>query len=237
MIRVEELLNEFELKLNSLGRQDNQNIFLENQLVFLNNAQITWVKSKLNQNNIYKIGYEGMRKRIDDLQVLKINHHKLISTRGKNLRYIDYVSSLDIDDYMFYVSSYGVATSKDKCKDTVSINLVKEGELDSLYYNENYSPSFFWREALATIGNNTLYVYTNDEFIMNEVYLTYLRYPKRIDKEGYVRLDGTDSVNQDCELPEYAKNDIVDIAVKYAAQSTDNVAQAQFAKEREFNNE
>jgi hypothetical protein len=59
-----------------------------------------------------------------------------------------------------------------------------------------------------------------------------LRYPKSIDSEGYIKINGTDSVNQDCELPYYAKSDILDLASKFAAQSTDNQAQAAFAEDR-----
>ena len=236
MIKVDELLYEFELRINQLDRQDNQNIFLENKLIHLNNAQISWVKSKLNPNNIYKIGYEGMRKRIDDLQVLKVNNKKLTLRLGNNKKYLNYEASLDIEDYMFYQAAY-LEASKGSCNNTISVNLIKEGQVSVLYYNENYQPSYFWMETIATIGNNTLYVYYTEDFSIDNVYLTYLRKPKKIDKEGYVNFDGTDSVNQDCELPEYAKSDILDIAVGYAAMATDNQLQAQFAKLREQNNE
>lgn len=238
MISVDELIYEFELKLNSLDREDNQNIALENKLIFLNNARITWVKSKLNQNNIYKIGYEGFRKRIDDLQVLKVNNYKLGVKKTDNLRHIGYESDLkSIKDYMFYINSYVLATSSKKCESTISVNLIKEGELESMYFNDLYKPSFKWRDTLGTMGNNKLYVYTDSDFTIKNTYITYLRTPNKIDKAGYVHLDGSDSKDVNCELPEYAKNDIVDIAVKHAAEATNNQLQTQFAKERESNNE
>lgn len=238
MIKVDDLLYEFELKLNKISREDNQNIPLENKIIFLNEAQITWIKSKLNQNNIYKIGYEGFRKRIDDLQVLKVNNYKISKIeKTDNIRHLSYQSEIDIPGYMFYINSYVEAKYKKCSTATLNVNLIKEGELETLYYDNFYSPSYRWRETLGTIGDNKIYTYTDGTFTIESLYLTYLRYPKLIDKEGYVRLDGTDSVSQDSELPEYAKNDIVDIAVKYAAQSTDNQLQTQMAKEREINNE
>ena len=75
-------------------------------------------------------------------------------------------------------------------------------------------------------------MYTDGKFTVEKVYVTYLRYPLDIDVEGYVKFDGTNSLNQNSELPEYAKADIVDLAVKFAAQSTDNQAQAVFAEDR-----
>jgi hypothetical protein len=237
MISVDELIYEFELKLNSLDRQDNQLIAMENKLIYLNNAQDTWIKSKLNPNNIYKAGYESFRKRIDDLQVLKVNDEKLTVTKTENARYIGYKGTLtDIIDYSFYVSSYAKVKRKD-CVTTIEVDLIKEGELETKYFNDNYSPSLEWRYTLATIGNNNIYVYTDDKFEIQEVRLTYLRQPKKIDKLGYVKLDGSNSIDQDCELPSYAKNDIVDLAVKYAAQSLGDQLQVQMAKEREQNNE
>jgi hypothetical protein len=77
-----------------------------------------------------------------------------------------------------------------------------------------------------------LTVYTDGKFTIEQVYITYLRYPLSIDVQGYVKFDGSNSVNQNCELPEYAKPDIVDLAVKFAAQSNDNQAQAVFAEDR-----
>lgn len=237
MISVDELLYEFELKLNSLDREKNQNIPLENKIVFLNNAQVAWIKSRLNPNNVLKIGYEGVRKRIDDLQKLKINNKKLQLSSSNNERFIGIDGELSsVSDYMFYISSFAKAKTK-TCSATVGINLIKEGELETLYYNENFKPSFKWRDTIATIGSDKLHVYTNGEFVIEDIRLTYLRKPLNIDAEGYVKLDGTDSVNQDCELPEYAKNDIVDIAVRYAAQATGDMMQVQMAKERESNNE
>lgn len=237
MIKTSDLIYEFELKLNSLDRQDNQNIFLENKLIHLNNAQIAWIKSKLNQNNVFKTGYEGIRKRIDDLQVLKVNNKLLKLSKGGNQRYHNFYGDLTpVTDYMFYLSCFAKAKYK-TCSDTIGVNLVKEGELEVLYYDENNSPSYKWRETLATLGDNKIYVYTDNKFEISEIRLTYLRTPKQMDQEGYVKPDGSQSINQDCELPEYAKNDILDLAVKYAAQATDNMIQTQFAIERENKNE
>lgn len=237
MILKDELLYEFELKINKIARQDNQNIPLEDKIFFLNQAQITWVKSKVGINNIYKIGYEGFRKRIDDLQVLKINNYKMDVFKTDNKRYLGYESNIaGVDNYMYYISAYADCDYKG-CNSTLGVNLIKEGELEVLYFDTNYQPSFKWRETIATMGSNKMYTYTDGTFDIKNVYLTYLRHPLKIDSEGYVKLDGNDSVNQDCELPEYAKNDIVDLAVKFAAQSTDNILQSQVAKERELNNE
>ena len=232
MINVEELIYEFKLMINKVNRQDNVDIPVEDIIVYLNRAQLSWIKTKINPNNVYKVGYESIEKRIDDLQVLKKSSVRLSPIKTNDLFYTGFSCSLeDVADYMFYVSSYCVAKKQD-CKKNLTIDLVRQGDLHNMYVDANFSPSFEWRSTLATIGDNKLYIYNNEEFTIENVYLTYLRYPQNIDIEGYTKLDGTLSNNVNCELPEYAKGDIVDLAVKFAAQSNDNQIQAVFAEDR-----
>ena len=232
MIAVHDLVYEFKLMLNKVNRQDNVDVPIEDILVYLNRAQLAWIKTKINPNNIYKAGYDSIRKRIDDLQRLKVDNLALTPVKTNDLLYLGFDCSIDsLKDYMFYLSSYAVAKKK-KCEETITIDLVKHGDLSTRYLDANFSPSFEWRTTLATLGDNKLTVYSGENFSIQKVFLTYLRYPKVIDMEGYTKLDGTNSVDVDCELPEYAKPDIVDLAVKFAAQSNDNQAQAVYAEDR-----
>lgn len=232
MIPVDELVYEFKLMINKVNRQDNVDIPIEDIILYLNRAQITWIKSKINPNNVYKVGYEAIRKRIDDLQILKKSNIRLRPQKTNDARFIGFECPLDeAENYMFYVSSYCIA-KKAKCKKTISVDLIRQGELETRYYDVNFSPSFEWRSALATLGDNKLYVYTGEEFGIESVFITYLRYPNQIDIQGYIKMDETDSTNVNCELPYYAKTDIVDLAVKFAAQSNDNQIQAAFADNR-----
>jgi len=236
MIKVDELIYEFDLLVNKRGREDNISIPLGDKIVFLNQAQISWIKNKIGQNNVYRRGYESSRKRIDDLQVLKVNDFPLKVKKSKELSYQSFYSSLkDAPDYMFYVTSHSIA-KKNECQDSIYNNLVREGELKTHYYDVNYNPSFEWRETLTTIGNDNIYVYTDGSFDILSIHLTYLRYPSKIDYEGYVKLDGTSSTTVDCELPEYAKQDIVDLAVKFATHAVENFPMAQAAENRIIKN-
>jgi len=232
MIPVEELIYEFKLTLNKVNRQDNIDIPIEDIIVYLNKAQVSWIKTKINPNNVYKVGYDSIRKRIDDLQILKVSNVPLKPNKTNDLFHVGFDCPLkDAANYMFYISSYAVAKSG-KCSQPIEIDLVRHGELTTKYLDNNYSPSFEWRTTLATLGNDNLTVYTDSKFKIEKVFVTYLRYPLDIDVEGYVKFDGTNSKNQNSELPEYAQSDLVDLAVKFAAQSTDNQAQAVFAEDR-----
>jgi hypothetical protein len=232
MIPVQELVYEFKLSLNKMDRQDNVLVPLEDILVYLNQAQLSWIKTKVGENNIYKDGYEATRKRIDDLQTLKVDNQSLTLQETNDVLYKGYKADLkQVPDYMFYVMSH-TAASKQDCNAGLTVDLIRQNDLSTLYFDANFSPSYEWRSTFATIGQDNIIVYTDGSFELEYVYLTYLRYPKSIDSEGYIKINGTDSVNQDCELPYYAKSDILDLASKFAAQSTDNQAQAAFAEDR-----
>jgi len=236
MIPVEELIYEFKLNLNKMDRQDNVQVPLEDILVFLNQAQLSWVKSKVGENNIFRDGYEGTRKRIDDLQVLKVNDASLLLQKTTDVLYKGYKADLKtIPDYMMYIMSH-VGARKEDCKAGLTVDLIRQNDLSTLYFDANFSPSYEWRTTLATIGQDNIIVYTDDTFEIENLYLTYLRYPMPVDSEGYIKIDGLDSSKQDCELPYYAKSDILNLATKFAAQSVDNQAQATFAEDRNVKN-
>jgi hypothetical protein len=237
MIDVKELLYELELNINKISSQDNGDIPLEDRILLIRRAELEWIKTKVNPNNVYKVGFEEIRKRIDDLQVLKVPDYKIRLKRSGSVRYVSYTGELsDATNYMFYVDAYATAKTP-QCEDTVGIDLIREGELSTKYYSSHHEPSFLWRTALSTISDNKVYVYSGGKFEPKFLYLTYLRYPVKTDIEGYTHFDGTLSVNQNSELPEYAKQDIVDLATKYASHSLENQLQAQLTQLRLNTNE
>jgi len=217
MILVDELLYGFELRQNEIAREDNQSIPLEDKLLLLNDAQITWCKQKIGLNNTYKVGYEGNQKRIEDLQILKEKTPAVKAVKTKNIRHTSY--QIPLPRRIWYINSFSQA-KKGKCETTIYNNIIPEGELERKYNNVNYSPSFEWEETLCTQEQDNLIVYTDNTFTIEEVYVTYLRYPVNMDKEGYTHFDGSPSTNQDCELPEYAKQDIIDFAVLVSSQAS-----------------
>lgn len=232
MITVEALVYEFKLAMNRINRQDNVDIPIEDVIVYLNNAQLSWIKTKINPNNPLRQGLDSIRKRIDDLQEIKVSGVVLKPTKTKDNFLLGYECSLSgVENYMFYGYSNCLASRK-KCKAYLKIDLVKQGEIQSKYTNTDFTPSFEWRTTLSTLGDNKLFVYKAADFNIEEVYLTYLRYPVKIDIEGYETLEGKPSQTSHCELPEYAKSDIVDLAVKFAAHANENQLIAGLAEDR-----
>jgi hypothetical protein len=64
-----------------------------------------------------------------------------------------------------------------------------------------------------------------------------MRYPVYIDKTGYVKFDGTPSVDQDCELETYLEDELLDLTVQNLAMFTENQSAVQNAQYRIQTNE
>ena len=239
MISVDSLLYNIDLKLNKLASHAHQGIALEDKILALNQAQVQLVKSKLGNNNNYNIGLDGFKKRYEDLQSLQIPYSKIKikeDKKSKNNRWTSNISELD-PKYMFFVDGF-ILADKSPCKNRViSLRLVKHADLPVLMNNNHYKPSFDYQETLATISNNTFEIYTDGEFIPTEAHISYIKYPKKIDKEGYIDFEGNESKNQDCELADYLEDELVDLAVQELAMSTENVPAVEFSDRRIKDNE
>ena len=212
MIQVDELLYEtFVLRLEKESRFDSASIPLENRLLYLNQAQIQLIKSYYGENNIYKLGFEAFKKRIDDLQILVVSDTKLATTQVTPVtKYNKWITDLTkMSDYMLYIQSYSTGSSG-KCKDRLIYNnLIERSDID-VYFKSPYNiPSFEWQEQVVTIANNKLEIYTDGTYTPDWVYLDYIKYPPKIDKVGYIGFSGLPSIDQNSILPEYLKNDLI----------------------------
>ncbi len=239
MIQTLQLLTELDIKLNKLSTSTYQGIPLEVKLLALNNAQIQLVKQKIDINNIYGIGFDGFKKRYEDLQILIVESEKTTPIKTKNI-----YTSYDIDlttlnnKYMFPVLIAGACT-KGKCSNRIvaATKISKHSDLQMYLNNNHYCPSFEYQETIATVSKNKLQFFTDDTFKVDNIYLTYIKYPQEVDVSGYEHLDGTPSIDQDSEFDYYLKDEILDLATLELALSTDNKPAVEASQIRLKNNE
>lgn len=237
MISVEDLLYEIDLKLNKQATLQHQSIPNEDKIVALNNAQINYILSVVTEMSPSKLGVDSSNKKYQDLQILAEDAHDhpldLALSDGKLNKWDADLSTLT-PKYMFYIDSYALA-DKGECKGIVMYvnnDLTKHNNVITLMNNSNYRPSFEYYEIFNTISNDKIELYTDGTFTFSKVYVSYFRYPKYIDVVGYIKLDGSESVNQDSELPYYLKDMLVDLAIESLAMSTDNQSAVQYTENR-----
>lgn len=239
MILTSRLLYRLDMKLNKLASTEHQNIPLENKILVLNEALLKLIKKKVGSNNIYSLGLDSFKKRYEDLQVLITPFEKTIIKENKS-QYHTY--SVDLESlknkYMFPLECYCVANKGQCLNRKIDIqNIVRHGDVHIYMNNEHYRPSFEYQDTFAQITNNKLVIYTNDDFTISDVYLSYLRYPNKIDFDGYEDFDGSLSITQNCELPDYLEDELTDLAVLELAISTENTPAVQGTALRLQNNE
>lgn len=237
MILVDSLLYKIDQKLNKLSSNSHQRIQLEDKILELNGAQIKLIKQKVDGTSTNTgLGLDAFKKRYDDLQNLiedYIKHPLDLTERDK---YINQYSSSISDitpKYMFYIDAY-ILANKGKCENRrvwVNPDLTKHGDVQFLLDNVHFRPSFEYQETFSTLSSDNISIYTDGTFTPTKIYVSYLRYPEIIDKEGYINLEGNPSINQDCELESYLEDELVDLAVQNLAMYTENstaVTNAQF---------
>lgn len=238
MISVESLLYKIDFKLNKLSSERGQSIPLEDKIIALNEAQIRLIKKKVGLNNLYKSGFDSFKVRYEDLQNLVVESEKvkLSKDRGVIPTYSFNVKDLQ-EKYYLPVDVYVIA-DRGTCKNRI-VNANTFTRHDSVQYllnNPDTKPSFLWQETIATMSRDKVIIYS-DDFTIKEGYFSYLRYPQKIDYEGYIHLDGTPSVKSDCELEEYLEDELLELTIMELGYNTDNNNAAQAAHFKSQNSE
>lgn len=237
MIAIESLLYKIDLKLNKVATLEHQVIPLENKILSLNEAQLKLIKLKMDSNNPSGLGLDSFKKRYEDLEVLiePFKSHPLsLQLTDSNINKWSADLTTLSPEYMFYIDSYFTA-SKGGCNDKiiyVNKDLVKHSDVITLLINTNYRPSFEYEESFCTIANYKLSIYTDGTFTPNTIYVSYLRYPNKMDYPGYIKFDGSASTKVDCELPEYLEDELLNLAIQELAMDTENAPAVQFTQER-----
>lgn len=238
MILTDSLLYKIDQKLNKLSSNAHQAIPVEDKILALNEAQIVLIKNKVTGIDVGNNGgFGSSKKRFDDLQVLVVDFKKgelELTKTNSELNQWSAPLSLLSPKYMFYIDAYVIA-DKGRCKDKklwVNPDLVKNGDISFMLNNTHLKPSFEYEETCSSLSSEHISVYTDGTFTPKQIYLSYLRYPNRIDKEGYETLEGLPSIDQNCELPDYMEDELVDLTVQNLAEYTENMAAVQSSQLR-----
>jgi hypothetical protein len=243
MIPVDSLLYKIDQKLNKLSTNEHQQIQLEDKILALNEAQIKLIKQKVDGFSVVSgMGLDSFKKRYEDLQKLVINYSENgLNLELKNPTINQWYTKLDqiTPKYMFYIDSY-ILADKGECKNRViwiNRDLAKHGDLSLLLNNTHYKPSFEYQETFNFLSSDEISIFTDGTFTPSKIYISYMRYPVYIDKTGYVKFDGTDSTDVDCELEAYLEDELVDLTVQNLAMYTENQSAVQSSVYRIQTNE
>lgn len=216
---VQEMHYDLSLRLDKIDSLNYDNFLAPEKDVYLNRAQIMLVKQRYGLNNNYNVGLEESQKRIEDLKNLLVKSCNDPSCESPILPiYLDNVKGIyryNLNDltkgkYLIYVSSY-LKAKKGKCIIDIVPKVTQHDDLYSSLFDANFSPSFEWMYVPLVFSENYLYVYTNNDFEVGDIYIDYLRYPKEIRYGNYDDENGNPIAQQDCELPDYIHHEVLDL--------------------------
>ncbi len=176
--------------------------------------QINGINQQNNGEGSSKVNY-------DDLQ-------KLIKTQTlSGVKYTDKWTSLPYNaDYMNYISM-DVMAKNDCCPDRgMIVYIVDKADLSIVLRDSNTKPSFDWGETVATISNNIIDIYTNNDFEVTSAKLTYYRYPVPVQFQNCPDITtGLPTGNVPCEFKDDVAEILVDSAVAILASDIESFNQ------------
>lgn len=214
----------FETKLNKNSTNSNIKVPLGVFVILWNEQKRTWLNQKLR--------IKESTSSIDDLEELlevDVPLELLVSNSEKDTFKLP-------DNFFKRVSSYSIATKGD-CKNKKIVNWVyKPKDVEVILSNSNFNPNFEWEETVAVLAGNNLQVYKID-FKIKKVYLTYYKEPKDLDISGYIRSDGTSSIDVEVDLSKENIEEITNRTVLEVSFNYENAEQAGLAAQRIKNNE
>lgn len=199
-------------RVNKLDSNDYDNIHDWKIVEAFNKAAVDWSRRQLHGTNSHKTGDEQSKRRIDDLQVL-LRPHALDMKKEDCY----YGSTNWPEDYFEYkrVSITGKTECCEAKKGWV-LTLVEEANIDVILNDTLKKPNFDWRHTIVTLMDNTVKVWTNDEFEVPEATLTYYKQPTRIQMIG-VSDPYTGDVSTVEVISEF-KDDIVEVMIDEAVK-------------------
>jgi hypothetical protein len=227
MIPILNILVGIDDRLNKNSNLEQQSIPVETKITVANQMQDKLILKKLGLNNNYQLGLDAFKKRYEDLQVLVVNYEKQLVTKTPEDLFNSYSMSVTnlTNSFLMPIDLY-VTSTKGKCENRILniIDIIKHGDVQTKLNSPHFVPSFNYQESLASISSNNIYIYPDKEnsFVINSLYITYLRYPIQMDYTGYIHLNGTPSTTVDCELDAYLENELLDLIVEQLAKNTAN---------------
>ena len=195
-------------RLNKLDSQDYDNIECWQVVEAFNKAQVEWVRRQLHGINIVKEGDEQSTRRIDDLQIL-------LNTQPLNVTDEVFFYSGPVPENYLQWKRVDTFAKSDCCDNRrMVVYLAEEANLNNLLRDDAKKPSFDWGETFATLKNNRVNIYTNNEFSVQSADLTYYRQPVKVQIQGCV--DPYTGVESTTNVESEFKDDIVEVIIDEA---------------------
>lgn len=226
---IDRMHKEVKMRLNKINSNHKKNLPAAYIDDAINKATDDYIEIFYSGNNSkkYKFGFEVTQQRMDMLQTLIVPEEVVMPTINTGQSYGFGLDTLD-HGYRHFVR--GFATSP-QCTNKLTINIVRQNDLDQKLLDLNTKPNIPWRRTLGIFANNVLYVYV-DNFTLTSITMSYIRKPAQVFISGYDSLErlngdvtapGAADPKVNSDLPEAYHDLLVDMTVQYLAGQIEDV--------------
>ena len=195
---------------------------------FLDEAFNRRIKRIYGKNNIYRMGFEELQKRTDDLKVLVKSGYCQLSTvnyyqeTGDNVYRADlsqFYSDIDLQnevdyEYMFYLKSTA-KTCKGECCRFSRVKLVQQDDISSIAGDPFNKPSA--ERTIVFFEDSDVFIWAGDDEVQSFL-VTFLMKPKKVNLGTY---DGPNTVQEFEASPHFIEEVVVD-AVQIIIESIES---------------
>lgn len=157
----------FIIKINESATTDKLSCDKGRFVVLFNNEQNRLIESFLDRRFEDDIRY---------IQKILVDDHKISSSTN----HLDHQDFQLPTNYFDFSNAYALAT-KDSCSGAkIDLFEIKDENRNNILTDEFSKPSFKFREAPFSIASDKIKVYTQKDFKVNDLILSYYRYPVQI---------------------------------------------------------
>jgi hypothetical protein len=205
-------------KLNKLSTNFNQNLPPHVAVRAINEAQYYWLDERLK--------VEEMNKTIQrELQFLLVKQEPVLF--ADDPLYTEYTLPANY----YHPSLLDVTVRTPDCTFNVENDFIENANVNTFLADEMTKPDYKWEQIFSTFRDNKLAIYkdTTPDYTIDKVVFHYYRKPAQVDiASGHKNVDGLFAVDVDLEFPESSCYEILDIAAKIIAGSTNDQARVQY---------
>lgn len=205
MPSISDVHNQFKLKLDRVASLSNPDFFPEEIDVFLNEAQLLFIKQRMGMNNTKKKGFETSQKRIDDLSSLVVKYPLqpavVPSSPASGVYEVD-LSTLDYP-YLYLINAYTKVKTADDCYLTIPLKYTQHDDFNESIrdpFNKESKEFIPFNYGRSATGGTSMYIYSTQD--VEEVFIEYIKKPSSVALGTYPNADGSITPPTTFETPD-----------------------------------
>ena len=190
----------FLLLANKLNSNDNVNIGIGQFVILYNKNALVWLEQSVRKTKATQ--------KIDEVQYLVKKDSPLVLSGVFN----DHAKFKLPDDWFDHIGGYALVHTSTCTNVLINADQVKNDNERLVLFDENWRPDFEFEWLPITVGDDHIQVYFKD-FVVDQFFLDYFKYPNDIDIAGYIKPNGSPSITVDPTLDDIYVNEILDLVV------------------------